>query len=487
MTVTLLLSAAAWPGIAAPAREPPPHRRLVFIGGPTLQSWSRVSPELFHAGSGVDLVIAADGTARGMRAALDRTAVTADAAMILPESGLGGESLASTQADITAMREKLQGAGVHVVLAAPLHAAPSAAPKEDEALIGWMQPDAARTGALFADFREAKLGAPGGNPPIPLARPEDLLPRTALVRSALDLSFQMRPGLNMRALQASLMATRAAQPDTPGSGPFPAVRVVEPALPSHTFYRPANLAPFVNNRMPVVIFGNGGCSDDSGGARPLLAEIASHGYLVIVPGYMKSGPGAYAGRAAQGAVPQGQPLGTSLADLMSALDWVTHPSPAGAPWQVFIDPTKVAVSGWSCGGLQALKLASDPRVKTTIIFDSGVFTPGTFGVPGLPIGKSDLDSLHGPVLYVLGGLTDVAFENGSDDFKRITKVPAVLMSRDVGHGGTFWQPDGGLWAKAALAWLDWQFKGQDAAKQDFIGQNCGFCQDTGWTMSVKGF
>jgi dienelactone hydrolase len=482
-------AAVALASVASHAEDAGPSRHLLFIGGPTLQSWSRISPDLFLVKGKVELLIAADGKTQTMRAALAHALGTRrpDAAMILPESGLGGEAVADTEADIGAMRDDLQKIGAHVVLAAPLHIAATPAPAEDAAMIAWMQAEAPRNGAVFGDYREAKLGVPGGAPSTPLARAEDLLARTALVRSSLDMSFQARPGLSARQLMASLMAARAALPDTGGSGPFPAVRLVEPALASHVFYRPANLAPFVANRMPVLIFGNGGCSNDAGDARLLLSEIASHGYLVIAPGFMKTGPGAYPKPAAPGAVPLGQPLGTSLADLARALDWVSKPADAAEGWQRFIDPTKIAVAGWSCGGLQAIKLAADPRIRTAIIFDSGVFNEGTFGVPGLPISKNNLAALHAPTLYVLGGLTDVAFANGSDDFERITHVPALLMSRDVGHSGTFWQPNGGLWAKVGVAWLDWQLKGEAAARQAFIGPDCGFCRDPAWSISAKGF
>ena len=478
---------------AAGAADAPPSRRLLFIGGPTLQAWSGVSPELFRADKETRLLTVPDGRTHSMLAALDRVLANykPDSVLILPESGLGGEPAADTQADLDAMATALRKAGAHVVLAAPLHVGPAAAPQAqsdaDRAVTAWMAPEAARIGAVFADFHDATLGPPGGAPPVPLARTADLLARTTLVRGALDMSFRARPGLSGPALQKALAAEQAGQPDTTGSGPYPAIRATEPSLPSDTFYRPANLAPFAGGHLPVLIFGNGGCSNDSGGARPMLTEIASHGYLVIAPGFMKTGPGAYPRPAAPGAVPPGQPLGTSLADLAGALDWATRPTPAGQPWQAFIAPKHIAVAGWSCGGLQALKLAADPRISATVIFDSGIFNPGVAGVPGLPIAKSDLAALHAPVLYVLGGLTDVAYANGSDDYRRLDHVPAVLMSRDVGHGGTFWQPDGGLWAKAATAWLDWHLKGQGAHKQAFVGPDCGFCRDPAWTVSSKGF
>src|SRR6185312_3939166 len=42
-----------------------------------------------------------------------------------------------------------------------------------------------------------------------------------------------------------------------GSGPHPAIMEVDPGLPTHTLYRPADLA--AGGRLPVVVWGNGAC------------------------------------------------------------------------------------------------------------------------------------------------------------------------------------------------------------------------------------
>ena len=45
------------------------------------------------------------------------------------------------------------------------------------------------------------------------------------------------------------------------------------------------------------------------------------------------------------------------------------------------------------------------------------------------------EKLHSPIFYVNGDKTDIAYENSLDDYNRITKVPAIRLSRDgVGHG-----------------------------------------------------
>lgn len=101
--------------------------------------------------------------------------------------------------------------------------------------------------------------------------------------------------------------------------------------------------------------------------------------------------------------------------------------------------------------------------------------------------KEQLDKLHSPIFFVMGDKTDIAYENGLDDFNRIRNVPAIHMFRDgVGHGGTYSQPNGGEFARVAVAMLNWRLKGDKEPSKMFLGENCGFCQDKHWHVSVKG-
>jgi len=74
-----------------------------------------------------------------------------------------------------------------------------------------------------------------------------------------------------------------------------------------------------------------------------------------------------------------------------------------------------------------------------------------------------------------------------DDFKRIDKVPAFVANLDVGHRGTFMDPNGGREASVAVSWLDWQLKGDQVAARRFIGAECGLCNDSEWKVERKGF
>lgn len=291
------------------------------------------------------------------------------------------------------------------------------------------------------------------------------------------------------AREASDAAFNAA-PDMPGTGPYPAMRDVQPGLPDHIVYRPRDLNAVPDGKFGVLLWGNGGCSDDAASARFHLLEIASHGYIAIAPGKAYSGPNALPeppreAPPREGAFP---PVATTPADLLAGLDWIlAENTRAGSPFFGRIDPKKVAVAGHSCGGLQAIKVAADPRIATAIVNNSGVLDPNAPNpITGLTIAKDELNRFHSPVLYILGGESDVAYGNGMDDFSRIQQVPVAVANLDVGHGGTFREPNGGKVASVAAEWLDWQLRGDQDAARWFVGADCGLCRDPDWTYEAKG-
>lgn len=284
-------------------------------------------------------------------------------------------------------------------------------------------------------------------------------------------------------------------PDTVGTGKYPALKEEVASLPDHVIYRPADLSKLGKEKLGVLAFGNGGCSADGAGGRFHLAEIASHGYLAIANGKILSGPGA-APRSAESMPPTpapGQarsfpPPATKAEQLRESIDWALKENArAGSPYFGRINPQAIAVSGWSCGGLQALQIAaSDSRVRTAIIHNSGIFPPGVMNASsGMDIGKDTLKKLHSPVIYILGGPTDIAYANGTDDFKQIDNVPVYMANINVGHGGTFIQPNGGRVVPVDISWLDWQLKGDKQAAQRFVGTDCGLCKDSAWKLESK--
>jgi dienelactone hydrolase len=287
-----------------------------------------------------------------------------------------------------------------------------------------------------------------------------------------------------KAMQAANAAYNA-MPDTLGNGRYPAVKLTDPRLPEHLVYRPADLGALGGRKLGVLVWGNGGCSDDAASARLHLAEIASQGYVVIAPGRVLSGPGA---PAQPDTPPPPGPLGikTNAAQVSAGIDWaLAENSRRGSALYHRINPKMVAVSGHSCGGLQAIELAADRRVGAVIIHNSGVFKDGSNPIRGISIAKSALGKLHTPILYVMGGPSDIAWPNGNDDFDRIDRVPAAIVSLNVGHGGTFHDANGGKAAQVDVAWLEWQLRHDATAGRWFRGANCVLCTDAAWTIRKK--
>jgi hypothetical protein len=173
--------------------------------------------------------------------------------------------------------------------------------------------------------------------------------------------------------------------------------------------------------------------------------------------------------------------------MTAALDWVlAENARAGSAYYQRIDTARVAASGYSCGGLLAMKLGQDPRVRTVILQNSGVLSPVGAASPLGGVTKADLPRLRTPILYVLGGPGDVAQPNGLDDFARIDRVPVFLADRkDAGHMGLFNEP-AGRGTEIEIDWLRWQLDGDARAGRTFIGEDCGLCYAPGWTVRRKG-
>lgn len=262
-----------------------------------------------------------------------------------------------------------------------------------------------------------------------------------------------------------------------GTGPVKVVMLEDPSLEAHTIFAPQNLAPFgKGNKLPVLVWGNGACTNSPWEHYLFLNEIASHGFLVIASGYIPMTDERYRG-----------PQSTS-AQQIEAVDWaIAQNADKASPYYGRIDVDAIAAAGMSCGGLQTLDNSADPRFKTLMICNSGLFSNPAGAVPGMPMPEKEiLQDIQVPVIYILGGETDIAYQNGMDDFHRLTKVPAFAANYPVGHGGTYAKPHGGEFTVPALAWLQWQLKGDKEAAKLFQGDPCGLSQREGWTVEKNG-
>lgn len=309
------------------------------------------------------------------------------------------------------------------------------------------------------------------------------------VRAAEELPFKSTMTDAERVQEEAQRARQNAMPDTPGTGRFPAIKEEIRTPVPQVLYRPANLAALGNTRLGIYVFGNGACVDDGASSRLHLLEIASHGYLAIAPGRILNGPGATGPRPPPAAT-QAPELNvrSSYKDLLQAIDWaIAQNADPKSPYYGRIDTTAIAASGFSCGGAQAMRVAADPRVKTLVMMNSGLFDDGaSASIPEMDVRKAALKDVKGPVLYVIGGETDTAFGNAKDDFSRISHVPVVLANlQGVGHGGTYWEPNGGKAATTVVSWLEWQLRGDARAAANFKGRDCGLCRNKDWTIEKK--
>ena len=264
-----------------------------------------------------------------------------------------------------------------------------------------------------------------------------------------------------------------------GTGAYKAVMKEESSLDAHTVFVPQDLSPFgKKNPLPVLVWGNGACTNSPWEHFKFLNEIASHGYMVIATGFIPIEEKPYQG-----------PMSTTQQQIES-IDWaVAQNADPSSPYYGKIDVGNICAAGMSCGGLQTLYNCADPRLKSLMICNSGLFknTNRSRAVGGMPMPeKSKLQEIHTPVIYILGGREDIAYENGMDDFRLISHVPACAANFPVGHGGTYRQPHGGEFSVVALAWLDWQLKGDKQAARMFKGKDCLLSKREGWTIEKNG-
>jgi hypothetical protein len=283
-----------------------------------------------------------------------------------------------------------------------------------------------------------------------------------------------------------LVLASAAMAGEPARAPYPAVMESDPSLPTHTVYRPADLAAVGKAKLPILAWANGACANEGDAFTKFLTEIAGHGYLVVAIGPIVGPKPPAAGPPARPDL--NAPPKTTSSQLIDAIDWaVAENARPASPYNGRLEVKKIAVMGMSCGGLQAIAASADPRVTTTGVWNSGVLGTGTGGLPGADVTKASLKALHGPAIYVSGDASDIAFANANDDYARIDHVPVVRAYEDgVGHGGTYGQPRGGSFGEVAVAWLDWQLKGDTAARAMFVGPDCGLCARPGWHIERKG-
>lgn len=260
--------------------------------------------------------------------------------------------------------------------------------------------------------------------------------------------------------------------DDGGTGPYKAEAISDATLPGFVVYRPANLeeAALAEGPLPLFVFANGACDDTSLPHERLLSDLASYGYLVVALGEM------------QDSIGDRELHKSPNSDMIKAIDWAQKSAAdSRSDYYKKIDMEYVGIGGMSCGGAQALANCGDSRVKTVVMFNSGM---GDMEMSGAS--RESLRQLHCPILYLNGGESDIAYLNALADYDRIDHVPVAFASHlRAGHGGTFHEPYGGSFSRMVRAWLGWQFKDKRSDIGLFLRSRLEDFPD--YTMKAKNF
>lgn len=276
-------------------------------------------------------------------------------------------------------------------------------------------------------------------------------------------------------LLTTLVATAAPTKkiiDAGGSGPYKAVAVAEESLPGFVVYRPADIASAsaAEGPLPLFIFANGGCNDTSLPYERMLNDIASHGYLVVALGEMQDSI-------------NDRPLNKSAnEDMIHAVNWAEMQcADPQSPYHSQVALDKIAFGGHSCGGAMTLANCADERVKTCLMMNAGMGDIEMWGAS-----RESLKALHCPILYLIGGDSDIAYDNAVLDYDRIDNVPVAFANHlKAGHGGTFHDQYGGSFGSLTRAWLDWHLNGKGPGKDIFLGNQVAQYPD--YTFKAKNF
>lgn len=302
-----------------------------------------------------------------------------------------------------------------------------------------------------------------------------------------------------------------------GTGPFKSEVVGDASCPRFTVYRPQNLKEVVakQGKLPVIVYANGACYDNNVEMRLLLSEVASYGYVVAAIGaydeedvmatwrevllfnypetkgevimangekierlteeqlkalyeqQLKEREEAVKKekKSEEQEAPPSSIFTTYPRMLLEVLDWLTDQNAiSDSEYYHCLDLDHVAAMGQSCGGAQVLGVAHDPRIKTCVMLNSGI---GDMSMMGSTV--ETLEDLHQPMFYMIGGPSDIAYENAQLDYERIAdNIPVVMLNSKDGHNGTYYEKYGGNYAKAVVKWMDWQLKGREEQSAMFL-------------------
>ena len=162
--------------------------------------------------------------------------------------------------------------------------------------------------------------------------------------------------------------------------------------------------------------------------------------------------------------------------LTQSIDWaVAENSRQGSKYYNKLDTTKVMVAGFSRrpGGVRRLQRPArhhDRHLQQRLVERRR---------------RLPAQGLTKPIAYFIGGPSDIAYPNAMDDWGKLPAgLPAFMGNLNVGHGGTYDQPNGGEFGRVAVLYLKWRLKGDATAGGNFVGADCGLCRSQ-WTRPAE--
>ncbi|MEU2672381.1 acetylxylan esterase [Streptomyces sp. NPDC007164] len=216
-----------------------------------------------------------------------------------------------------------------------------------------------------------------------------------------------------------------------------------------TLYYPRDIATS-DRRHPVIVWGNGTFAFPVV-YRELLLHWASQGFIVAAANTPQSN------------------LGISM---RAGIDMLTRRNAdQNSPFHDRVDLEHIGASGHSQGGAAAIVVGADPRIDTILPIQPG------------PL--ADIDNVHVPALLLAGQKDSIvfpflvkAFYNDADH------IPAIYGElRGADHLTVVGDP--GPFAAPTTAWFKAHLMGDQTARAQFFGADCGICTDSGTWSDVR--
>jgi hypothetical protein len=262
---------------------------------------------------------------------------------------------------------------------------------------------------------------------------------------------------------AAVVGCRPGNPGTPGTGNSSLCRTTSTAgapttgywargphaqttttvVGGNTYFHPTTMGQG-GEKHPVILWGNG-TSVTPDCYTVLLHHWASYGFIAAAANTTNAGSGR---------------------EMLAGLDYLTRANgEQGNKFFGVVDTANVGTSGHSQGGAGSIASGRDPRVKTIMPVEGagGGSSFRTSGVTALVL-AGDADTLVGT--------------SGPTSFYNALRIPAALaIARGVSHFGV----NNTVFRPATTAWALWQLKGDQTAKAQFVGPNCGLCNNPDWS------